>query len=378
VTDRSTAAEPASIGHLVVVVEQFWHRQPGGTAVATERTLEALAELGQVQITGLAARHSPPDREDEQRWQRMPTGSTLRFLRLPRPVLYDSWLRLGAPSIDGETEPDSVVWAASMIVPPTARPVVTTVHDLDFLRHPDRSSRRGRSFFPLAWRRAGERSAVLVCPSSAVAAECVERGVAADRVRVVPWGVTAPLVSETEAVERLAALGIDPGYILWVGPWSARKNAARSGRALRSVDQPVVAVTSGGDRGDEAAPWLEMGERVRRLEAVEPETLSALYRGARTLLYPSLAEGFGLPILEAMAHGVPVVTSFSGATAEVAGGAAVVVDPGHDADIAEGLRAACRDEQLRSKLIADGLVRAGQLSWKNTAAGYAEAFRSVR
>jgi glycosyltransferase involved in cell wall biosynthesis len=293
-------------------------------------------------------------------------------------VLYDSWLRLGAPSIDGETEADTVVWAASMIAPPTPRPVVSTVHDLDFLRHPDRSSRRGRSFFPLAWRRAVERSALLVCPSSAVAQDCVDRGVTADRVRVVPWGVTAPLVSETEAVEHLARLGIDPGYILWVGPWSARKNAGRAGRALRSVDQPVVAVAAGGDGGDEEAPWLAMGERVRRLEAVEPETLSALYRGARTLLYPSLAEGFGLPILEAMAHGVPVVTSFSGATGEVADGAAVLVDPNSETDIAEGLRSACHDEQLRSQLITDGLVRAGQLSWKNTAAGYAEAFRSVR
>lgn len=211
-----SAAAP-TLPHLLTIVEQFWHREPGGTALATEQTLSALASAGGFRITGLAARHSPPDQALRAPWQRMPAGSTLQFERLPRPALYEGWLRFGRPSIDRYADDDTVVWAASTIVPPTGQPVVATVHDLDFLDHPERVGRRGRQFFPLMWDRARDRADLVVCPSQHVADACCRHGLAPSRVAVVPWGVAAPPCDRGEAAVVLAELGLRPGYVLWVG-----------------------------------------------------------------------------------------------------------------------------------------------------------------
>jgi glycosyltransferase involved in cell wall biosynthesis len=256
--------------------------------------------------------------------------------------------------------------------------VVATVHDLDFLANPDRIGGRRRRFFDRMWRLARDRAELLVCPSQTVADDCLRRGVAERRLLVVPWGVAPPRCEADQATEILARLGVTPGYVLWVGPRSPRKNAKRAAQALGRVDAPVVAVVSGADHPSAAAAWASLGPRVRRLVDVDDETLSALYRGAGLLFYPSLAEGFGLPVLEAMAHGTPVVTSSGTATEEVAAGAAVLVDPTDPDAMAEALRSTFDDSSLRRRLVDGGLSRAGQLTWDATAKGYAEAFRSVR
>lgn len=363
--------------HLLAVVEQFWHRMPGGTALATERTLAGLADDQSFRITGLAAHHSPPTQGDGAAWRRMPAGSVLRFHWMPRPLLYEAWLRLGRPSIDDFAEPGSVVWAASGVVPATERPVVATVHDLDFLANPDRLSRRGRSFFPLMWRRLRQRADLVVCPTAWVADDCVRRGVPASRVSVVPWGVDPPVCSRERAAGVLADLGIRPGYVLWVGPLTPRKNPKRAALALGRVAADVVAVAAGPDDPEAAAAWATLGPRVRRFESVSNEELSALYRGAGALFYPSLAEGFGLPIVEAMAHGTPVVTSLGSGVEEAAAGAALLVDPHRPDLMAEALEAALWDTTVRRRLVDDGLARAAQLTWANTAKAYGELFRSL-
>ena len=113
---------------VLTIVEQFWHKEPGGTAMATEKTLAALVELDEFDVTGLAARHSPPGPSQPAPWRRMPAGSTLRFHWLPRPALYEAWLRLGGPSVDSYCGERAVVWASSMVVPPTSAPTGATVN----------------------------------------------------------------------------------------------------------------------------------------------------------------------------------------------------------------------------------------------------------
>ncbi|MEL6981013.1 MAG: glycosyltransferase family 1 protein [Actinomycetota bacterium] len=363
---------------MLAVVEQFWHRLPGGTAAATERTLAALAEVERFRITGLAARHSPPNPADRAPWQRLPVGSSLRFHHLPRPLLYEAWLRLGRPRLDAEGEPGSVVWAASGVVPPTKLPVVATVHDLDFLDNPERVGWRRRSFFTLMWQRIRERADLVVCPTEVVADDCLRRGLSPSRVTVVPWGVAPPVCGRERAATVLADLGLRPGYVLWVGPLSPRKNAKNAALALGRVDAEVVAVASGQDDPAAQAAWTSLGRRVRRFTEVDDEQLSALYRGAGALFYPSLAEGFGLPVVEAMAHGTPVVTSRGTATEEVAAGAALLIDPHRPEQMADALRTALWHDSTRRQLIEAGGGRAGQLTWEATAKGYAEAFRAVR
>ncbi len=364
--------------HVLAIVEQFWHRLPGGTATATERTLAALAEGERFKITGLAARHSPPNPAERAPWQRLPVGSSLRFHHLPRPLLYETWLRLGRPKVDHYGDAGSVVWASSGIVPPTELPVVATVHDLDFLANPDRVGWRRRSFFALMWQRIRQRADLVVCPSESVADDCVRRGMDSSKVAVVHWGVGAPTCSRERAASVLADLGLRPGYVLWVGPMTPRKNAKNAALALGRVDAEVVAVAAGTDDPAARAAWTSLGSRVRRFTEVDEEQLSALYRGAGALFYPSLAEGFGLPVIEAMAHGTTVVTSRGTATEEVAAGAAILVDPNRPDEMAEALRAALWHDPTRRRLIDAGRGRAGQLTWEATAKGYAEAFHAVR
>ena len=177
---------------LGVPVEQFWHRVPGGTGRATYGTLRALAQAAttaedRVEARLLAAWHRPSHRHPPGLGELGP----VRFAPLPRPLLYESWLRLGRPRVEPWTGRVDVVWAAAMVMAPSRAPVVATVHDLGFLDHPERNSRRGRDFFPRAWAAVGERAAVVVCPSQVVADDCARHGLDPARVRVVPWGVDA-------------------------------------------------------------------------------------------------------------------------------------------------------------------------------------------
>lgn len=359
------------------MVEQFWHREPGGTATATEQTLSALTDRNEFHIAGLAARHSPPVPGRPDPWRRMPARSTLRFHWLPRPALYEAWLRLGWPSVDRYCDPNTVVWASSLVVPPSSAPTVATVHDLDFLDNPVFSTRRGRSFFPLVWRRAQERADLMICPTQLVADDCVRRGVDQERLRVVPWGVGGPRSTEADAAAIVAEFGLKRPFVLWVGPLSPRKNPRGAALAMGRVDADLVVVGGRGEDPEAAAALGSLGARVHRLRGIDDDRLSALYRAADALLYPSIAEGFGLPILEAMVHGTPVVTSLGTATAEVAGSAALLVDPHRPDEIADAVNAALFDGPTRARLIDDGHGRAASMTWESTAKGYAEAFRSV-
>lgn len=390
--------------HVLAIAEQFWHRVPGGTAAATEATLAALAKVSTVEITALAANHRRATKNDVVIRGRIPADVSVRFSNLPRPALYESWLRLGyptanrfgsqplttrvssrlrrngasadnTPSISG-TNP-TVVWASSLIVPPTKFPVVATVHDLDFLRHPEYLSSRGRKFFPKMWEIAKQRADTFVCPSSATADDCLAAGIHEDRLAVVPWGVGNPQCSTEDARQIGIDLGLPERFVLWVGAPDRRKNPARAAAAIDRIGCDVVVVGATSVHPEGEAAFAALGSKCMRLPMVNDYMLSALYRLADALLYPSLAEGFGLPILESMIHETPVVTSATTSTAEVAGGAALLVEPTSEGSIADALSTILSDDAFRQKLVADGLIRAGQLSWPATAKGYAEIFRSM-
>lgn len=381
--------------HVLTLVEQFWHKVPGGTAQATERTLAALLDRNEFTITGLAAAHRPATSRRDHAGDgprtgrsRVPEGCRLVHRRLPRPVLYESWLRLGWPRVDDLLGPDSLFWASSLIVAPCRRPVVSTVHDLDFLDHPEYLTPRGRRFFPRMWDVARSRSDRFVCPSAAVADQCRSRGVPGERIVVVPWGVDRPLVRADDADEVLHAVNARPvqsassssmlpdRFVLLVAPDSPRKNPEGCAAALASVGSPVVIVGSSPVDGA-VDPFASLTSPVVRLGPVSDRVLSALYRRATVLLFPSHREGFGLPVLEAMAHGLPVVTSRGTATEEVAAGAAALVNPADRAEIAAVLDRVLGDAGERRAMRARGLDRAAELTWDHTAKSYAEIFRSM-
>jgi alpha-1,3-rhamnosyl/mannosyltransferase len=227
-------------------------------------------------------------------------------------------------------------------------PLVVTVHDAALLRHPDAFPVWHRTSGALALR-AGVRAAdAIVAVSAFTRDELVELlGVPADRIRIVPNGVDPVFSPEGPRAEG--------DYALAVGTLEPRKNLAAAVEAARlaGVDLRVAGAVGWGDVGTEG--WV--GEPT-------DAQLAELIRGARCLVYPSLYEGFGLPVLEAMACGTPVVTSRGGATEEVAGGAAVLVDPRDPASIAAGIDEAWR---RRDDLREIGRVRASMFSWRRSA-----------
>ena len=227
---------------------------------------------------------------------------------------------------------------------PTASPVplVVTVHDLAVLRHPELFNRWTRAYSRLYVPRVVAAARLVVAVSEFTRDELADvLGTSPDKVRVVPNAVSAAFGPDGPRA--------DGDYVLAVGTLEPRKNLQRLAEAaeLAGVELRVVGAPGWGG--------VELPAHVRLAGPVDDEQLAALYRGARCLAYPSLYEGFGIPIVEAMACGTPVVTSRGGATEEVAGGGAVLVDPFDPAAIAAGIQeAAARRDALR----AAGLERA--------------------
>ncbi len=245
---------------------------------------------------------------------------------------------------------------------PPASPLVVTVHDLAVLRHPETFNQWTRRYSRLCVPRVARAATLVIAVSEHTKRELVELlGTPEEKIRVVPNGV-----AEVFSPQGPAEAG---DYVLAVGTLEPRKNLHRLADATRRLG---VELRVAGARG-----WGRVdlgGDGVRVLGRVPDEELARLYRGARCLAYPSLYEGFGIPIVEAMASGTPVVTSRGGATEEVAGEAAVLVDPLDPASIASGIEeaAARRDELVRA-----GLERARAFSWAETARKTANVYREA-
>jgi glycosyltransferase involved in cell wall biosynthesis len=231
----------------------------------------------------------------------------------------------------------------------SAVPVVVTVHDLAVLRHPGTFNQWTRRYSRLAVPRVAQGARRLIAVSEFTRRELVELlRVPEEKIRVIPNAVGEPFGPDGPKAEG--------DYVLAVGTLEPRKNLAAAQQAAQRLAVELRVVGAQGWGGVETAGWLGR---------VSDERLAELYRGARCLVYPSLYEGFGIPVLEAMACGTPVVTSAGGATEEVAGGAAVLVDPLDPASIAAGIEQAA---SRREELVARGLERARGFTWERVAA----------
>jgi glycosyltransferase involved in cell wall biosynthesis len=231
-------------------------------------------------------------------------------------------------------------------------PTVVTVHDLAVFRHPETFPRWTRSYVPTVVPRVLRAARRVIAVSEFTAAELESLlHVPRDKIHVVPNAV-----DETFTPDGPHA---DGEYVLAVGTLEPRKNLACAIEAAALIGVELRVVGARGWGGVEAR-----GANVQWLGEVDDDELARQYRGARCVVYPSFYEGFGLPVLEAMACGAAVVTSAGGATGEVAGDAAVLVDPLDVAAIAAGLEdAIARREELRPL----GLERARCFSWDEAA-----------
>lgn len=268
---------------------------------------------------------------------------------------------------------------------------VATVHDVIPLILPETFTLRHRLVARAALARVRRKADLVIVPSLAVKDDVERRlGLPADRVVVTPEGCEPrfrPAAARTVA-EVAARYRLPPRYLLAVGVQDPRKNLTALLQAFArlrrhgDIDAGVQLVLAG-TQGRLAAP-LARTVRTLGLESavvlpgfIDDDDLPAVYSGAAVFVFPSLYEGFGLPVLEAMACGAPVVTSNAASMAEVAGGAAMLVDPRDVAGLAAAVAQVLHDERLRERLRGAGLARARQFSWKTAARQTLDAYASL-
>jgi len=358
-----------------VVLEQCWHRVPGGTATAALRQVEAVAKTGRVEQIGVAARHAQAPRRAYQ-----PT-IPVAHLPLPRRVLYETWHRVSWPKVERATGPVDLIHATGYAVPPRSRPLLVTLHDLAWRHDPANFTRNGVLFFEAGLRRAEADADLVLCPSQATLDDCAAVGIERGRLRRVPWGLTSQAVDPDDVERVRRTYGLRGRYVLFVGTLEPRKNLPRLLEAMERLPQRDVtlAVVGPPGWGPDLGPKADaLGARVNLIGFVPNGDLGPLYAGAAVMCYPSLVEGYGLPVAEALGHGAPVVTSKGTATEElVSDGTGLAVDPTDVDAIAGALAEVLADDDLADRMRRAGRERAARTTWEATAELTIAAYEEV-
>ncbi|WP_419846757.1 glycosyltransferase family 4 protein [Candidatus Poriferisocius sp.] len=361
---------------VAITLEQCWHPVPGGTATAALGCVEALGRLSvPPEIVGVSAWHRNPPQEP------FAPGIAVEAVRLPRAGLYWAWHQMRWPAVERAAGPVDAIHATGMAVPPRTAPLAVTVNDLAFLRHPDHFTPRGVRFFIRSLELTRIDADVVVCPSQHTADDCARAGIDGDRVRLVPYWVNDRLVPPEEVDEVRRRYGLGDRFVLWVGTAEPRKNLAgllEAWRMLGRTAEELVLVGPEGWKSNLSRTMASSGQSIRRLGFVAEADKRALMRAAAVVCYPSLTEGFGLPVLEAMVQEVPVVTSATGATAEVAGSTGVLVDPTRSQEIADALAGLLDTPDDAARLGKQGRERAlAEFTWQRTANGLFDVYREL-
>lgn len=344
-----------------------------GVGVGVARLLAALAVQPQLDLVGygLTGSHWPEVKSH------LPPGTRPARGPMPAGALLRIWSVSSLPYVELWTGRIDVVHGTNFVVPPARRAGrVVTVHDLTAVHYPELCTPTSR-MYPRLVQRAVDRGAWVHTVSHFVAGEVVQHfGSDPSRVVVVPHGIDHP-----DRAPRSPAQS--PPYVLALGTVEPRKDIPGLVRAFDIVadDHPDLELWIAGPEGwgesrlSETLSGSRHKDRVRRLGWVSDT--GDLLRGATLLAYPSLYEGFGLPPLEAMAAGVPVVATSAGSVPEVTGDAAVLVPPGDPEQLAQAISKVVSDDRLRSDLVERGFVRAAAFSWAESSDALASAYSEI-
>jgi glycosyltransferase involved in cell wall biosynthesis len=377
---------------VAINLEQLLYRSPGGIGRYTAQLAMVLPRLfPDDEVLGFTARHRPAAVRAALAAHGV-AGLDPSVLPLPRPLLYEAWHRFGAPPLSlgarGLGRAD-IVHAPSVAVPPRGRaPLVVTVFDVAAELFPEAFPPRGLRFHRAGLAAAARRADLVLTASQAAAEEIVAHSaIRSDRIRVVPNGVD-PVELPEATVRRVAErAGVaDRPFVLWVGSLEPRKGVgtlvaamAALHRRRRSPTRLVLAGYPGWLTSDlvDPADRAEMGDDLVELGRIDEEVLWGLYAAAAVFAFPSLHEGFGYPVLEAMTQATPVVCSDLPVLRELTGDDAVTAAPGDVAAWAEALAGVLDDPAAASDLGAAGQVRSREWtverSIRATRAVYCEA-----
>ncbi len=347
-----------------------------GTETYAFQVIAEMAKRATAEIRLRLYTHQPP----AGAWVESPHVET-RVIPFPR-----LWTHLRLAAEISRRRPDVLFVPAHVLPLVCPVPAVVTVHDLGYLHYPETHTPFQRWYLNFTTRRHTRLARRIIADSAATRNDLVRfYGAPAEKIQVVHLGLNPALCPVANPSPVLKKYGIRGNYLLYLGTLQPRKNLLRLLTAFQKVHRQFSAVklVLAGGKG-----WLfqQIQQQINHLQLNEWVTLpgfipeqdkAALLSGATAYLFPSLYEGFGLPILEAMACGTPVLTSTVSSMPEVAGNAALLVDP-HNVDaIAAGIMRLLEDTPLRQSLVEKGFARAHGFSWHKTAAEIWETLVNV-
>lgn len=348
-----------------ILVEQNWNAVPGGTARSTNSLVESLIAHTEVDVIGVSGVHRRPSVLE------LPQGLDRRQLPIPGRLLTEVWSRFGWPAMDRWVDAD-VAHAPAYVLPPVDMPLVVTIHDLAFVRHPEWFTANGVRYFNRFLRAVAESDTAVIVPSDTTADDCAVAGIDEGRITTIPWGVDQEQVSPAEVDDVRRRHGLGEEFLLYVGTLEPRKNLAGLASAASELESgPRLVVVGPRGWGDVSVPGaLLLGE-------VTSREVAALMGAASVLVYPSHFEGFGLPVLEAMAQATPVVVTQGTAPAEIAGDGGLAVDTNNPTALAKAIETLVHDPDGRRRMGERGRLRATGYLWSATAEATAEVYEAV-
>ena len=353
-------------------------RQGGGIGRYARSLVRGLTKVGTAHSYRLLFAGGAP-RDKDEKW---PPNFRLISLPLSDYWMTVLWQRLRVPLwADLFTGPVDLFHSPDFVLPPLRRAKsILTVHDLSFLRHPECYEAAFREYLESAVSRSVGRADLVLADSESTRQDLIELlAVDSSRVEVLYSGVEKrfhPIEDEVSLAGVREQYGLPERFILSVGTLQPRKNYERLieayGCLIDRIDLDVMLVIAGGkgwlyERIFRRVDELGLSEKILFLGFFADDDLPTLYSLADLFVFPSLYEGFGLPPLEAMACGTPVVSSNASSLPEVVGGAAEMVDPLDVDGLAEAMFRVLSEGDLRAEMVCKGLIRACQFTWEGAA-----------
>ncbi len=363
---------------VAVVAEQLRRRLPGGIGTYTMGLLSGLSAIAPRPDVTIVASTNPPDGDDPLLRFGFPVeivggpllaaaGRLQRLRSVPDQVVTRLWDR-GRLQVSGH----DLIHATSLAAPPTgSTPLTVMIHDLGWRQVPEAYPRRGVAWHEAALRRVARSAAAVAVPSRAVADDLMRASVELDtsHIEVIPEGCDhLPPPDHDSAGRLLRRLGVTGDYLLTVSTLEPRKNLRRLLEAYRQLRKqlaepwPLLVVGPAG-----WGPELVPGDGVVMVGRVEDAVLSALYAGARVVVYVPLTEGFGLPAVEALAAGAPLLVSSAVPSIVEHDSPAVVVDARSTGELTRALGELASDDARRAELARAGPASVRERTWQAAA-----------